>query len=128
MRVLLIGSTGMLGSDCREVLSEGYEIIAPDRKETDPHRRYIGLRNFGKRNDITASDFVIFSTENVRMPSGSNILKYGFARPGRFIASAREQESGRTIRYAHGGVSMQEMIIPCAIFTPKSKGQLTMFQ
>jgi len=35
MRILLIGSTGMLGSDCREVLSEGYEIIAPDRKELD---------------------------------------------------------------------------------------------
>ena len=35
MRILLIGSTGMLGSDCREVLSEDYEIIAPDKKELD---------------------------------------------------------------------------------------------
>jgi dTDP-4-dehydrorhamnose reductase len=35
MRILLIGSTGMLGSDCREVLSEDYEIIAPERKELD---------------------------------------------------------------------------------------------
>jgi dTDP-4-dehydrorhamnose reductase len=35
MRILLIGSTGMLGSDCKEVLSEDYEIIAPDRKELD---------------------------------------------------------------------------------------------
>jgi len=35
MRILLIGSTGMLGSDCREVLSGDYEIIAPDRKELD---------------------------------------------------------------------------------------------
>ena len=35
MRILLIGSTGMLGSDCREVLSENYEIIAPERKELD---------------------------------------------------------------------------------------------
>jgi dTDP-4-dehydrorhamnose reductase len=35
MRILLIGSTGMLGSDCREVLNEDYEIIAPDKKELD---------------------------------------------------------------------------------------------
>jgi len=101
--------------------------IAPSRNEAEPHRRYIGLRSFSPRSDISTSDFIFFSTENVRMPSVSNIVKYGFARPGRFITSAREQESGHTIRYAHGGVSMQEMIVPCAIFTPKSKGQLTMF-
>ena len=35
MRILLLGSTGMLGSDCREVLSKDYEVIAPDRKELD---------------------------------------------------------------------------------------------
>lgn len=35
MRILLIGSTGMLGSDCKEVLSDDYEIIAPDKKELD---------------------------------------------------------------------------------------------
>lgn len=102
-------------------------IIAPNRDEADPHRRYLGLRSFNPRGDLPASDFIFFSTENIRMPAVSNIVKYGFARPGRFITSAREQESGRAIRYAHGGVSMQEMIIPCAIFTPKSKGQLTMF-
>ena len=101
--------------------------IAPPRDEADPHRRYVGLRSFSPRSDISTSDFISFSTENIRMPSEANIVKYGFARPGRFITSAREQESGRAIRYAHGGVSMQEMIIPCAIFTPKSKGQLTMF-
>lgn len=105
----------------------GKGIKAPDRKEAEPHRRYIGLRSFSPRNDMTASDFISFSSENIRMPSGSNIVKYGFCRPGRFITSAREQESGRTIRYAHGGVSVQEMIVPCAIFTPKNKGQLTMF-
>lgn len=102
-------------------------IVAPSRSEAEPHRRYLGLRSFSPRSDISTSDFIFFSTENIRMPSVSNIVKYGFARPGRFVTSAREQESGRSIRYAHGGVSMQEMIVPCAIFTPKSKGQLTMF-
>jgi hypothetical protein len=114
-------------SDHGYVELSGKGIIAPDRKEADPHRRYMGLRSFSPRSDITSADFVFFSTENVRMPSETNIVKYGFARPGRFITSAKEQESGRAIRYAHGGVSMQEMIIPCAVFTPKNKGQLTMF-
>ncbi len=105
----------------------GKGVKAPDRKEADLHRRYLGLRSFSPRSDISSSDFITFSTENIRMPSGADIVKYGFARPGRFVTSAREQQSGRPIRYAHGGVSMQEMIIPCAIFTPKSRGQLTMF-
>ncbi len=60
------------------------------------------------------------------MPSDTEIRRYGFAKPGSFIISQKEQTS-RTVRYAHGGISMQEMIVPCAIFTPKSKGQLTMF-
>jgi hypothetical protein len=111
----------------------GKGIRAPDRKEADPHRRYIGLQSFSPRSDISTADFVFFSTENVRMPSSTSspregeVIKYGFARPGRYITSVREQESGRTIRYAHGGASMQEMIVPCAVFTPKDRGQLTMF-
>lgn len=113
-------------SDHGFVELSGKGIIAPDRNQADPHRRYIGLKSFSNPNGITPADFVFFSTENIKMPS-DNILKYAFNKPGRFITSAKEQESGRSVRYAHGGVSMQEMIIPCAIFAPKSQGQLTMF-
>jgi dTDP-4-dehydrorhamnose reductase len=35
MKILLLGGRGMLGSDCREMLSQDYEIIAPDKKELD---------------------------------------------------------------------------------------------
>ncbi|MBW2609050.1 MAG: dTDP-4-dehydrorhamnose reductase [Deltaproteobacteria bacterium] len=35
MKILLLGSSGMLGSDCKEVLSKDYEVIAPSRKELD---------------------------------------------------------------------------------------------
>ncbi|MBD3184791.1 PglZ domain-containing protein [Candidatus Poribacteria bacterium] len=114
-------------SDHGFVELSGKGIVSPGRDEAEPHRRYIGLKSFEDRRDITGSDFIFFSTENVKMPLVNNILKYGFARPGRFITSVKEQESGRSIRYAHGGVSMQEMIIPCAVFIPKGKGQLTMF-
>ena len=35
MKIILFGSRGMLGSDCKSVLSEDYELIAPDKKELD---------------------------------------------------------------------------------------------
>jgi dTDP-4-dehydrorhamnose reductase len=35
MKVLLLGSTGMLGSECKRVLSKDHEIITPNRKELD---------------------------------------------------------------------------------------------
>ncbi|MBN1106117.1 MAG: dTDP-4-dehydrorhamnose reductase [Deltaproteobacteria bacterium] len=35
MKILITGSKGMLGSDCRNVLGKEHEIIAPDRKELD---------------------------------------------------------------------------------------------
>ena len=35
MKILISGSTGMLGSDCKRVLSEGHEIIAPDKEKMD---------------------------------------------------------------------------------------------
>ena len=35
MRILLLGSHGMLGSDCKTVLGKDHEVVAPDKKELD---------------------------------------------------------------------------------------------
>ncbi|MBW1936129.1 MAG: sugar nucleotide-binding protein, partial [Deltaproteobacteria bacterium] len=35
MKILLLGSKGMLGSDCKKVLGQQFEVIAPDKKELD---------------------------------------------------------------------------------------------
>ena len=35
MKILILGSTGMLGSECKEVLSQEHEVIAPDKKNLD---------------------------------------------------------------------------------------------
>lgn len=35
MKILILGSSGMLGSDCKEVLSKDHEVIAPDKRELD---------------------------------------------------------------------------------------------
>jgi dTDP-4-dehydrorhamnose reductase len=35
MRILLLGGTGMLGSDCKKIFSRDHEVIAPDKKDLD---------------------------------------------------------------------------------------------
>jgi len=35
MKILLLGGSGMLGSDCKEVLSQEYEVISPSSKDLD---------------------------------------------------------------------------------------------
>jgi len=35
MKILLTGGKGMLGSDCRKVLGQDYDIVAPEKKELD---------------------------------------------------------------------------------------------
>ncbi|MGM0664555.1 MAG: SDR family oxidoreductase [Thermodesulfobacteriota bacterium] len=35
MKILLLGSTGMLGSDCKLALEREHEVLAPDRKKLD---------------------------------------------------------------------------------------------
>ncbi len=35
MKILITGSTGMLGSDCKEVLGEEHQIVAPSKNEMD---------------------------------------------------------------------------------------------
>ncbi len=35
MKILLLGGSGMLGNDCKEVLSERHEVISPTKKELD---------------------------------------------------------------------------------------------
>lgn len=105
----------------------GKGIVAPDREIADPHRRYVVMKNDIQDNGLLSSEFVFFRPESINMPYEQPSARYGFAKPGRFLISVKEQQSGRTLRYAHGGISMQEMIVPCAVFTPKAKGQLTIF-
>ena len=33
MKILILGSTGMLGSECKNILGQEHEVIAPDKKE-----------------------------------------------------------------------------------------------
>ncbi len=35
MKIFIVGSRGMLGSECKNVLGQGHEVICPDKKEVD---------------------------------------------------------------------------------------------
>ncbi len=35
MKILILGSTGMLGSECKSVLSKDHEVISPDKEDMD---------------------------------------------------------------------------------------------
>ena len=35
MKILILGSTGMLGSECKKIFSQEHEVIAPDKNELD---------------------------------------------------------------------------------------------
>ncbi|MBW2170069.1 MAG: sugar nucleotide-binding protein, partial [Deltaproteobacteria bacterium] len=35
MKILILGSKGRLGSECRNVLSHDHDVVSPDKKEMD---------------------------------------------------------------------------------------------
>ncbi|MBM3237977.1 PglZ domain-containing protein, partial [Candidatus Poribacteria bacterium] len=96
------------------------------------------------------ANIVFFDADDIKMPRSSGIVQYGFAtlnthlmtkgasafREGDFENRGENcaswfpivKPSSQPGRYAHGGISMQEMIVPCSIFVPKGKGQLELWQ
>lgn len=81
------------------------------------HQRYISLSTPPTHTDL--ADFVFFSADQVGLQPAGDTSHYGFATGGTQILSAK--------RYVHGGISIQEMLIPCVVFVPTAKGQLEMF-
>ena len=48
MKILLLGGSGMLGSDCKKVLSEEHEVLSPTKKELDIIRWDVVIENLQK--------------------------------------------------------------------------------
>ena len=97
----------------------------------ESHRRYIGLSNFPSRADL--AHLVLFSANQIGLQPAGDTLYYGFATGRTQILPSADAQSRNDVssiepsRYAHGGISMQEMIIPCVVFVPTAKGQLEIF-
>ncbi len=78
-------------------------------------KRHIELRSFTQLPSLP-EEVVFFDSDDIHNPA--NIAKYGFATSNAHFIQ-RDSEAFKPSRYAHGGVSMQEMIVPCAIFIPE---------
>ena len=112
--IFLISDRGFIESTDSQDFSE--ETLQMPSGATR-HQRYIGLSNPPTGTDL--ADFVFFSVDQIGLQPAGEASHYGFATGRTQVLSAK--------RYLHGGVSIQEMIIPCVVFVPTAKGQLEMF-
>jgi hypothetical protein len=120
--------------------------------------RFASLSSLASLNRFTSfsnlrgklpANIVFFDSDDIKMPRSSGIVQYGFATSNTHLITKDTSTSkgylenqGETFaswfttvnpssqpgRYAHGGISMQEMIVPCSIFVPKGEGQLELWQ
>ncbi|MFC1891386.1 dTDP-4-dehydrorhamnose reductase [Thermodesulfobacteriota bacterium] len=90
MKLLLLGGSGMLGSDCQEVLSEDYEVIAPSKKELDIISWDVVIENLHKLSpdiilncagftDVDACETEAFTVRKVNIEGPRNLAQ-GSAR------------------------------------------------
>ena len=90
MKILLLGSTGMLGSDCRELLSEDYEVIAPEKNELNIVSWDVVIENLQKISpdivlncaaftDVDACEKEAFTVRKVNLEGPRNLAQ-GSAR------------------------------------------------
>lgn len=112
--IFLISDRGFIESTDSQDFSE--EVLQISSGATH-HQRYIGLSTPPTGTDL--GPFVFFSADQIGLQPTQDISHYGFATGDTQVLSAK--------RYVHGGVSIQEMIIPCVVFVPTAKGQLEMF-
>ena len=112
--IFLISDRGFIESTDSQNLSE--EALQMSSGATH-HQRYISLSTPPTGTDLRNS--VFFSANQIGLQSTQDISHYGFATGATQFLSAK--------RYVHGGVSIQEMLVPCVVFVPTATGQLEMF-
>ncbi|MDY7034726.1 MAG: dTDP-4-dehydrorhamnose reductase [Thermodesulfobacteriota bacterium] len=92
MKILLFGSSGMLGSDCKTVLSKEHEVIAPDKKELDIIKWDAIIENIQNISpdviincagftDVDACEKEVFSVKKINVEGPRNLAQ-GSARFG----------------------------------------------
>ena len=112
--IFLISDRGFIEStDAQDFSEETFEMSSDVLRD----QRYIGLSNRPANPDL--GHLVYFSADQIGLQPDRDTSHYGFATGRTQVLSTK--------RYTHGGVSIQEMIIPCAVFVPTAKGQLEIF-
>ena len=126
--IFLISDRGFIESTESQKFSEEASHISCGATY---HQRYIGLSSPPTHTDL--EHFVFFSGNQIGLQAAEDTRHYGFAMGRTQIFSSinvhpqNDLVSPELSRYVHGGISMQEMIIPCVVFVPTAKGQLEMF-
>lgn len=126
--IFLISDRGFIESTDSQDFSEEVSQISSG---ASLHQRYIGLSSLPTHTDL--EHFVFFSGDQIGLQAAKDTSHYGFATGRTQIFSAVNAQSRNDFassdlsRYVHGGISIQEMIIPCVVFVPTAKGQLEMF-
>ena len=120
--IFLISDRGFIeSSEYHELPEAAFQISS-----SVAHRqRYVGLSSPPTQTDL--ADFLCFSADQIGLQPDGDALHYAFATGRTQILPSTNENDLVSSRYAHGGVSMQEMIIPCVVFVPTAKGQLEIF-
>ena len=109
--IFLISDRGFIEStDSQDFSEETLQVLSGALR----HQRYIGLSN-----PTDLEHFAVFSADQIRLQPTGELSHYGFGTGRTQVLSEK--------RYVHGGISIQEMLIPCVVFVPTAKGQLEMF-
>ena len=111
-------------------------------EDAEVRRRYFGLKHSVQSSDMP-KNIVFFDTDDIKIPRNSGIVQYGFATSNTplmikdisdskgdgasYPENLNKSFTSQRERYVHGGISMQEMIVPCLIFVPKGEGQLELW-
>ena len=111
-------------------------------EDAEVRRRYFGLKHSVQSSDMP-KNIVFFDTDDIKIPRNSGIVQYGFATSNTplmikdisdskgdgasYPENLNKSFTSQRERYVHGGISMQEMIVPCSIFVPKGEGQLELW-
>ena len=90
-------------------------------KETSPNLRYKTGRNLAYKSSEV---YEVTRPEDVQLPAGRLTSSYIFAYNRDFLVY--NNDANKYIRYykntfQHGGISMEEMMVPFAVLTPKRK-------
>jgi hypothetical protein len=80
----------------------------------DIQPRWVGLDGLGRGGSLPP-EVAFFNAEATRLPNPS-VSRCAFAPPGVWFSSDT-RDSGR--QFLSGGISLEEMIVPCAVFAPK---------
>jgi hypothetical protein len=126
--IFLISDCGFIEStDAQDFSEAAFQMPS----SASYHQRYLGLS--GPSPHTGLDSFVFFSANQIGLQVDGDTAHYGFATGRtRILPSTNVQVQNDLVpleapRYVQGGISMQEMIIPCVVFVPTAKGQLEIF-